>query len=59
MIAFDIKTNYKIAILIVIQSSMPKINIPKKNTIKPLILGDLAAHGGPLIIWNCSIVHHC
>jgi hypothetical protein len=38
MIAFNIKTNYKIAILIVIQSSMPKINIPKKNTIKPLIL---------------------
>jgi hypothetical protein len=39
MIAYNINTNYKIAILIVIQSSMPKIKIPKKNTIKPLILG--------------------
>jgi hypothetical protein len=39
MIAFNIKTNYEIVILIVTQSSMPKINIPKKNIIKPLILG--------------------
>jgi hypothetical protein len=39
MIAFNIKTNYKIVILIVTQSSMPKINIPKENIIKPLILG--------------------
>jgi hypothetical protein len=39
MIALNIKTNYKNAILIVIQLSMPKIKIPKKNTIKPLILG--------------------
>jgi hypothetical protein len=29
MIAFNFKTNYKNVILIVIQSSMPKINIPK------------------------------
>jgi hypothetical protein len=39
MIAFNIKNNCKIAILIVIQSSMSKkIKIPKKNIIKPLIL---------------------
>jgi hypothetical protein len=31
MIAFNIKTNYKIVILIVTQSSMPKINIPKEK----------------------------
>jgi len=29
MIAFNFKTNYKNVILIVIQSSMPTINIPK------------------------------
>jgi hypothetical protein len=39
MIALNIKTNYKNVILIVTQSPMPKIKIPKKNTIKPLILG--------------------
>jgi hypothetical protein len=41
MIALNIKTNYKNAILIVIQSSMSKIKISKNklSTVKPLILG--------------------
>jgi len=39
-IALNIKTNYKNIILIVIQSSMPKIKYPKEQiTIKPLIFG--------------------
>jgi hypothetical protein len=59
MITFNVKTNYKIAILIIIQSSMLKIKISKKNTIKSLILWigfietlerALATHGDTLII---------
>jgi hypothetical protein len=64
-IAFNIKTNYKTTILIVIQSSMPKIKIPKKKQVSHWYLDrvyqnpreSLATHGGPWIRWSWNVFH--